>query len=75
MRSLAVRKAAAKAAMAASEKTGRKVDPQVEELAEFTTSLYDEYCRRQQYVAMRLLEVADQIHDCVAEELEDVEVD
>jgi hypothetical protein len=33
-RSLAVRKAAAKAAMAASEKTGRPVDPRVEKLAE-----------------------------------------
>jgi hypothetical protein len=32
-RSDAVRKAAAKAAVAASEKTGRKVDPQVEKLA------------------------------------------
>ncbi len=33
-RSLAVRKAAAKAAVAASEKTGRPVDPRVKELAE-----------------------------------------
>lgn len=32
-RSLAVRKAAAKAAVAASEKTGRPVDPRVEKLA------------------------------------------
>jgi hypothetical protein len=32
-RSLDVRKAAAKAAMAASEKTGRPVDPRVEKLA------------------------------------------
>lgn len=33
-RSLAVRKAAAKAAVAASEKTGRPVDPRVKKLAE-----------------------------------------
>jgi hypothetical protein len=33
-RSLDVRKAAAKAAVAASEKTGRPVDPRVKELAE-----------------------------------------
>ena len=34
MRSLSVRKAAAKAALAASEKTGRPVDPRVKKLAE-----------------------------------------
>ncbi|BBZ42328.1 hypothetical protein [Mycobacterium conspicuum] len=33
-RSLAVRKAAARVAVAASEKTGRPVDPRVKELAE-----------------------------------------
>jgi hypothetical protein len=33
-RSLAVRKAAAKTAVAASEKTGRPVDPRVKKLAE-----------------------------------------
>jgi hypothetical protein len=33
-RSLAVRKAAAEAAVAASEKTGRPVDPRVKKLAE-----------------------------------------
>ncbi|MCA2241159.1 MULTISPECIES: hypothetical protein [Mycobacterium] len=33
-RSLDVRKAAAQAAVAASEKTGREVDPRVKELAE-----------------------------------------
>lgn len=33
-RSLSVRKAAAKAAVAASKKTGRPVDPRVKELAE-----------------------------------------
>ena len=34
VRSLAVRKAAAKVAVAASEKTGRPVDPRVKKLAE-----------------------------------------
>lgn len=34
VRSLAVRKAAAKVAVAASEKTGRPVDPRVKALAE-----------------------------------------
>jgi len=40
-RSLAVRKAAAEAAVAASHKTGRPVDPRVKKLAESKLGEYD----------------------------------